>query len=94
MVRRLNEEAAEKRRKIDIQRMAEEKAAGRTTNYEGRGDDSEASWGRGTNISEAKKNREEMDNRMRARVADRERPLDDAAGFAKGNNVNKVEVRT
>lgn len=47
-VKRLNEEAAAERKKKDIAKMALEKSKGNVTVYEGKGDDSQEAWGKGS----------------------------------------------
>ncbi len=48
IVKRKNEEAAAERKRKDLAKMAEEKLKGNVTVYEGKGDDSQEAWGRGT----------------------------------------------
>ena len=62
MIRRLNEAAAEERRKRDLERAAKEKANNNEIVYD-KDDNSTASWSRGTGMADAKKAREEQESK-------------------------------
>jgi hypothetical protein len=87
MVRKMNEAAAEERRKRDLERQAKEKAENREIRYEGRGDDTPDAWGRGTAIQDAKATAAEHDKRQQQRMQTRE---SDNNNFMKGQNVVKA----
>lgn len=63
MIKRLNEAAAEERRKRDLERQAAEKASNKEIVYD-RDDNSEASWSRGSAMADARKNREELEKKI------------------------------
>jgi len=87
MVRKLNEAAAEERRKRDLERQAKERAEGREVRYEGRGEDTPDAWGRGSAIQTAKETAAENDKRQMQRTQNRET---DNNNFTRGQNVIKA----
>jgi hypothetical protein len=89
MIRRLNEAAAEERRKRDLERAAKDKASGNETVYD-RDDNSQASWSRGTGMADAKKAREELESKQAIRQKERAAAPEDSNSFMRGQNVNKV----